>query len=243
MTTRPSIPTTLSAKELYLLWVDTQDVNYIAQLFEKYRARFRAQLLKKNIPDVDDVLQEGYIKIQAALMAGKYRQEQWQLSTWMFTVVWNNCLDILRKNKVAEQHNGPSLDALLGDKQIERLSDILQVVTDDGDVFGVDAEDIPSVVGLYHLVSYQNKKSRHIADVAIRYRLMGIKFEDIADLTRINVSTLRVKWHKTTRQMKELYAEGKRNPNFTQEHMLQIEEEGKRLKAYLQELKAIQDAN
>jgi len=76
------------------------DEQAYTQLLEKYRGPLYGLLYKmvRNRQEAEDLVQEAFIKAFGAL--AKFREE-FAFSTWLYKIAMNNCIDHLRKKKLA----------------------------------------------------------------------------------------------------------------------------------------------
>lgn len=223
----------LSKKErvIWTAYEQTRNVKYIADLFEHHRQFFLAYLRKNNFPNPEDTLQEGYIKIHAAIAAGKFNPaNNSTLRTWLLQVILNCQFDALRKLKKEKSHHAGSLDQPIGENKTHLLSDILPA-EEPGLEYNLTQEEIPTVIGLYELIETPRSA---LMQTAIHYRLMGLQFNQIEAYTGINQTSLRVSWRKARIEIRRMFDKGLRNPNFTHQHLLDLEINGDKIKAELE---------
>lgn len=84
-----------SAVEQYLL---TQNVNYFNLLYDRYTDKVYAKCISmlKDSEKAEDATQEIFVKILLSLskFSGKSK-----FSTWLFSITYNFCIDIIRRGK------------------------------------------------------------------------------------------------------------------------------------------------
>ncbi len=123
--------------------------------------------------DADDLVQEIFIKIWAALPS--FREEA-QLFTWLYRIATNEALNFLRKRKIRAALNFTSIDA-----EMERK-------IDDAPYFnGNEAQRL--------LLKSMNKLPQKQRVVfSLRY-FDDMKYEDIAKITGTSVGALKASYH------------------------------------------------
>lgn len=209
----------------------TGKMRYVAEIFELNRGYFHSYLRHKKIANIEDVIQEGWVKIQSAFERGKFKfSEKASIRTWMVSVIWNEMLDEMRRKKREPNSTACSMDILVG-KSPTYLSNLLAAIETEMP-YDITEDEIPGVVGL-HLMLPRYTHTRNLPMLAIGYRIMGLKFDEIARITGHNPISLRVAWIKGVKAMRALYDEGVRNPDFTHQHLRDMELEGKIIVAQL----------
>ena len=131
--------------------------------------------------DADDLVQEIFIKIWAALPS--FREEA-QLFTWIYRIATNEALNFLRKQKVRAALTFRSIDA-----EMERMID------DDPDSPG---EAAPRK--LMKLIHKRPQKQRVV--FSLRY-FDDMKYEDIAQITGTTVGALKASYHIAYEKIKK----------------------------------------
>jgi|GEM_PF-4890719 len=223
--------TNTTDKQLVALFNQTGDVAHIGRLFENNRSYLRNLLIQKGFLDVADTIQNAYIRIQRAFLVGLYNPDtNGSVRTWMFRIAQNEAIDETRRARAKEKIKAVSLDVPVGADKTLLLAEVIAYPTINTDVFGLDREELPSVIGLYKLIPRLNKNSQYIAETAMNYRLMGFQFNEVSAITGINSNSLRGAWARDVKKMREMFLSGIRNPAFTEADMLEIELRGKELR-------------
>lgn len=131
--------------------------------------------------DADDLVQEIFVKIWAALPS--FREEA-QLFTWIYRIATNETLNFLRKQKVRAALSFRSIDA-----EMERM-------IDDDPYFNGDAAQRK----LMKLIQKLPQKQRIV--FSLRY-FDDIKYEDIAQITGTTVGALKASYHIAYEKIKK----------------------------------------
>lgn len=93
-----SLSKNLTDEELVCLYVETQNINYFNTIYDRYSDRIFAKCLSllKEVNSAEDATQEIFVKILLALSKFNNRSK---FSTWVYSVTYNYCIDVIRKNK------------------------------------------------------------------------------------------------------------------------------------------------
>ena len=91
-----------SDAELIRLYQDSEDLSYLADLFNRYIHLVYGSCLKylKNEDDSKDAVMEVFEKLTTALLESEARN----FSSWLYVIVKNHCLMVLRSQKRKETH-------------------------------------------------------------------------------------------------------------------------------------------
>lgn len=131
--------------------------------------------------DADDLVQEIFIKIWAALPS--FREEA-RLFTWLYRIATNETLNFLRKQKVRAALTFKSLDS-----ELERK-------IDDDPYFGGD--------GIQRALMKEMQKLPQKQRVVFSLRYFeDMKYEDIAQITGTSVGALKASYHIAYEKVKE----------------------------------------
>ena len=130
------IPKTRSDEELVAIYLQTQHSRYFERLYMKYYQKVFAKCLffLKDESSAKDAMQEVFMKV--LLNLSKFKSKA-RFSTWLYSITYNYCIDLLRKKKKnplllkdspQEQidYDEEINDKLILEVKIERLSEILQ---------------------------------------------------------------------------------------------------------------------
>jgi len=88
----------ISDEELVCLYIDTQNINYFNSIYDRYSDRIFAKSLSllKEVNAAEDATQEIFVKILLSLSKFNNRSK---FSTWVYSVTYNYCIDVIRKGK------------------------------------------------------------------------------------------------------------------------------------------------
>lgn len=161
-----------------------QGADEFAEIYESNKARIysTAYRMLGNSADAEDVVQDVFIKAYHKLDTFEGRS---QLSTWLYRITINRCLDILRKRK--RQQTAP-LDEAMG--AVARQSNTMKVIE------GM----IPSLPPGYRTVF-------------VLHDIQGLKHFEIAKLLHISEGACKSQLHKARLMMRKKlkpYLEGLR---------------------------------
>ena len=134
----------------------------------------------KNSMHAEELAQDAFLKAYQHI--GSYRRES-KFSTWLYRIAFNTCLSALRKNKIAEvdidEHHFTS-EANLGPKTLEE--------SDDGN--------------LLKMAMDQLKKEEQV--IIQLFFLEELSIKEIAEITSISESNIKVKLHRSKKKLKEI---------------------------------------
>lgn len=97
-TRKKSTSAALSDSQLIMLYLKAQDANYFSQLYRRYAGKVFAKCISM-LGDhglARDATQDVFIKI--LLNLSKFT-EQSSFSTWVYSITYNYCIDLIRKKK------------------------------------------------------------------------------------------------------------------------------------------------
>lgn len=97
-TRKTSIPTLLTDSQLIALYLRDQDARYFSQLYRRYAGKVFAKCVSMLADHgmARDATQDVFIKI--LLNLSKFT-EQSSFSTWVYSITYNYCIDLIRKKK------------------------------------------------------------------------------------------------------------------------------------------------
>ncbi|MDC7999610.1 sigma-70 family RNA polymerase sigma factor [Aequorivita todarodis] len=100
------------------------DTQAFAVLVDRYKDLVFTLALRmlKNREEAEEVSQDTFIKVYKAL--AKFKRES-KLSTWVYKVAYNTCLDRIKKNK--SRYNEVAIDSFTGN-QLKSLDNALEVL-------------------------------------------------------------------------------------------------------------------
>ena len=165
----------MTDQEIIALWEAGQQERAFNEIVRNYSERlyWHVRRFVCSHEDTDDLLQEIFIKIWAALPS--FRGEA-QLFTWLYRIATNETLNYLRKQKVRASLRFQSLDA-----EMERRID------EDPYFNGTEAQRL-----LTKAIARLPEKQRIV--FSLRY-YEEMKYEDIAAITGTSVGALKASYH------------------------------------------------
>lgn len=97
-TRKTSIPAPLTDSQLISLYLRDQDARYFSQLYRRYAGKVFAKCISMLADHgmARDATQDVFIKI--LLNLSKFT-EQSSFSTWVYSITYNYCIDLIRKKK------------------------------------------------------------------------------------------------------------------------------------------------
>ena len=177
----------MSDKEIIGLWNSGQNERAFNEIVSGYSERLYWHVRRFTCchEDTDDLLQEIFVKIWAALPS--FRGEA-QLFTWIYRIATNETLNFLRKKSLRSLLSSGSLTA-----ELERL------VEDDPYFNGDEAERL-----LLKAIQKLPTKQRMV--FTMRY-FDDMKYEDISEILGSSVSSLKASYHFAHEKIKGLLKE------------------------------------
>ena len=172
----------MTDQEIIALWEAGQQERAFNEIVRNYSERlyWHVRRFVCSHEDTDDLLQEIFIKIWAALPS--FRGEA-QLFTWLYRIATNETLNYLRKQKVRASLRFQSLDA-----EMERRIDEAPYFN------GTEAQRL-----LTKAIARLPEKQRIV--FSLRY-YEEMKYEDIAAITGTSVGALKASYHIAYEKLK-----------------------------------------
>lgn len=151
----------MSDAEIVREYVRTQNPLLFSMLYRKFSPKVYGKCLSilKNEDDARDAVQEIFVKIMLNLATFG---EKAQFSTWIYSITYNFCIDIVRKRKK---------ERTIFDEDIERAPDVPQEEVPDNVLLDLDIKQLKKVLDelsegdrIILLMKYQDEMS--IKDIA-----------------------------------------------------------------------------
>ena len=134
--------TNMSDEDLVRSYIDSQNINYFNALYDRYSDKIFAKCysMLKEVNASEDATQEIFVKILLSLSKFNFQSK---FSTWVYSVTYNFCIDVIRKNKkniLEYQENWSEkgvIDSEISDheileKNVSQLYEVMEVMpTDD----------------------------------------------------------------------------------------------------------------
>jgi RNA polymerase sigma factor (sigma-70 family) len=153
----------LSDSEIVREYLRTQNSSYFSMLYRKYSGKVYGKCISilKHEDEARDAVQDIFVKIMLNL--GNFGEKS-QFSTWIYSITYNFCIDVIRKKKK---------DKTLFSEDIERAPDVAADEVPDEYLLEMDMkylkqvlEEIPTGDKMILLMKYQDDMSiKEIADI------------------------------------------------------------------------------
>ncbi|HEY9061590.1 MAG TPA: sigma-70 family RNA polymerase sigma factor [Pseudobacteroides sp.] len=184
----------MSENEKYLLGLSKKgDIEAFEMLMEKYQKKvFNIALrLLGNYDDASEVTQEVFIRIYKSI--GSFKGES-QISTWIYRIATNVCLDELRKRKrkwvmsLDEEYHKENGDYII---QVEDDKPTPDVVMEQKTIKSAVKNAIDKLSEKYKLI-------------IILRDIQGFSYEEISEIVKTPVGTVKSRINRARLQLKEL---------------------------------------
>ncbi len=178
----------MTDNEIIRLYLKTQDAEHFSQLYRKYSGKVFGKCISllKEEAAAQDAMQDIFMKIFLNLAGFS---EKSQFSTWIYSITYNYCIDILRKGKK---------EKVLFSDEPERAEKVADVDVEDSFLMEMEVtrlkkilENIPVGDKAILLMKYQDD--------------MSIK--DIADALDKTESAIKMKIKRAKHKAQEVYYE------------------------------------
>jgi RNA polymerase sigma factor (sigma-70 family) len=153
----------LSDSEIVREYLRTQNSSYFSMLYRKYSGKVYGKCISilKHEDEARDAVQDIFVKIMLNL--GNFGEKS-QFSTWIYSITYNFCIDVIRKKKK---------DKTLFSEDIERAPDVAADEIPDEYLLEMDMkylkqvlEELPTGDKMILLMKYQDDMSiKEIADI------------------------------------------------------------------------------
>ncbi len=171
----------MSDAEIIREYLKTQNSYYFSQLYRKYAGKVYGKCLSilRNEDEAKDAVQDIFVKIMLNLVNFG---EKSQFSTWIYSITYNFCIDLIRKRKKEK--------TLFGD-DMERAPDVAEEDIPDEFMLEMDVkylkrvlEDLNTGDRMILLMKYQDDMSiKEIADTidktesAVKMKIKRAKYK------------------------------------------------------------------
>ena len=135
-TRKISKPAPLTDSQLIALYLQSQDAQYFSQLYRRYAGKVFAKCISMLADHgmARDATQDVFIKI--LLNLAKFT-EQSSFSTWVYSITYNYCIDLIRKKKK---------NILLFTEDVGRISTEKEVETPDSVILEMETNRLEKVM-------------------------------------------------------------------------------------------------
>jgi RNA polymerase sigma-70 factor (ECF subfamily) len=176
----------LSDGEIIRLYLQTQRPDYFSVLYQRYATKVFGKCISilKDYDEAKDAVQDIFVKIMTNLINFGERA---QFSTWVYSITYNYCIDIIRKKKK---------EKTLFTDDIERAPDVAEEEVPDEFLLEMEVkhlkavlEDLPTGDRMILLMKYQD-------DMSIR---------DISEVLNKTESAVKMKIKRAKHKAQELF--------------------------------------
>ncbi len=153
----------LSDAEVIRLYLQTQRSDYFSVLYQRYASKVFGKCISilKDYDEAKDAVQDIFVKIMTNLVNFGERA---QFSTWIYSITYNYCIDVIRKKKK---------EKMLFTEDIERAPDVAEEEVPDEFLLAMEVKDLKQVLEtlptgdrMILLMKYQDDMSiRDISEV------------------------------------------------------------------------------
>jgi len=204
----------LSENEKYLLQLAKKgDVEAFEQLVDKFQKKVFNIALRMigNYDDASELTQEVFIKIYRSI--GSFKEES-QLSTWIYRIATNVCLDELRKRKI---------------KWIRSIDEEIQ--GEDGEYLMQIEDSSPTPDKVLENKSLKEAINEAVGSLPEKQRLIiilrdmqGFSYEEISSIINKPVGTVKSRINRARLQLKEILL--KKRELFCEDFVINNRKEG-----------------
>ena len=176
----------LSDGDVIRLYLQTQRSDYFSVLYQRYASKVFGKCISilKDYDEAKDAVQDIFVKIMTHL--GNFG-ERAQFSTWIYSITYNYCIDVIRKKKK---------EKTLFTDDIERAPDVAEEDVPDEFLMEMEVkhlkavlEDLPTGDRMILLMKYQD-------DMSIR---------DISEILNKTESAIKMKIKRAKHKAQELF--------------------------------------
>ncbi|MGR3810797.1 RNA polymerase sigma factor [Jiulongibacter sp. NS-SX5] len=171
-------------EELVRLYVSTQRNLYFEEIYERYSEKVYRKCLSfiKDQAKAEDFAHDIFLKVITKI--GTFKENA-RFSTWLYSITYNYCMDMLRKNKKLKE------DAI--DEPMEFEEEVV-----DHELLSMKKEGLQK--------SLEQISSDEKAMLLMKYQ-DNFSIKEIADTFEISESATKMRLMRTKEKMKKLYSE------------------------------------
>jgi RNA polymerase sigma factor (sigma-70 family) len=176
----------LSDAEIIRLYLDTNNGQYFSMLYRKYSNKVYGKCISilKNEDEARDAVQDIFMKIMLNLASFG---EKSQFSTWIYSITYNYCIDLIRKRKK---------EKVLFSEDIERVPDVPEDEVPDEYLMEMDVRQLKTVLETLATDDRMILLMKYHDDMSIR---------DIAEVIGKTESAVKMKIKRAKHKAQELF--------------------------------------
>ncbi len=176
----------LSDAEAVRLYLQTQQSDYFSLLYNRYAAKVFGKCFSilKDYDEAKDAVQEIFIKIMTNLASFGERA---QFSTWIYSITYNFCIDIIRKKKK---------EKTLFTDDIERVPDVAADEVPDEFLMAMEVKHLKTVLEMLPSGDKMILLMKYQDDMSIR---------DISEVLKKTESAIKMKIKRAKHKAQEIF--------------------------------------
>ena len=176
----------LSDAEAVRLYLQTQEAEYFSLLYQRYASKVFGKCLSilKDYDEAKDAVQEIFVKIMTNLASFGERA---QFSTWIYSITYNYCIDVIRKKKKEKR---------LFTDDIERVPDVAAEEVPDEFLLAMEVNRLKTILELLPQGDRMILLMKYQDDMSIR---------DISEVLEKTESAIKMKIKRAKHKAQELY--------------------------------------
>ena len=176
----------LSDAEAVRLYLQTQEAEYFSLLYQRYASKVFGKCLSilKDYDEAKDAVQEIFVKIMTNLASFGERA---QFSTWIYSITYNYCIDVIRKKKKEKR---------LFTDDIERVPDVAAEDVPDEFLLAMEVKRLKTILELLPQGDRMVLLMKYQDEMSIR---------DISEVLEKTESAVKMKIKRAKHKAQELY--------------------------------------
>lgn len=174
-------------EELVKLFLESQDNRYFEKLYERYSFKVYQKCLSliKDASKAEDLTHDVFLKLIFKMDTFK---EDAKFSTWLFSITYNQCMDLLRSNK----------------KRVVTIYEESADLVDDFDILTVFEVDEVNMQSLKHALDQLNLDDKAL--LFMKY-MDDLSIRDIAKTFKLTESAVKMRLMRSREKLKRKYYE------------------------------------
>jgi RNA polymerase sigma factor (sigma-70 family) len=176
----------LSDAEVVRLYLQTQRSDYFSMLYQRYASKVFGKCISilKDYDEAKDAVQDIFVKIMTNLANFGERA---QFSTWIYSITYNYCIDIIRKKKK---------EKTLFTDDIERAPDVAAEEVPDEFLLEMEVKHLKTVLEMLPTDDRMILLMKYQDDMSIR---------DISEVLQKTESAVKMKIKRAKHKAQELF--------------------------------------